>query len=114
MGDQIYRMSDCDNIYIKSAGVYLPTLFEKKQTIFFVHDLYNLATNINKYNEKFDHLKWRSYYNGTSKDERKDSKKAFKKGVKFLFSTTNMYDSNKDFKNLVHDQIESQDIWFGL
>lgn len=115
MVDKVYRMSDCDNIYVKSAGVFLPTLFERKQVIFLIHHLSNLATNIIEFNEKFDHLKGRLYYNRTSLEERDIIKLEFENEVfQFLFATPNMIDQNPDFRNFVHEQIDSGKILIGL
>lgn len=115
MVDTIYRLSDCDKFNIKKEVLFLRTLSENKQAIFFVHHIENLNINIDAFVEEFDPLMHRKYYEGTPLDERDQIRKEFENGVfKFLFATPNMYDINSFFQTFVHDQIMSDKILIGL
>lgn len=113
--DEIYRLSNCDNIYVKSAAVFLPTLFQEKQAIILVHHLDNIDSNMEAANENYPHLKYKKYYNKLKYEERDLMRADFEQGLfKFLYATPNMYEWNTFFKDFVHNQIDGDNILIAL
>lgn len=109
--DKIYRLSSCDNIFVKSAVIFLPTLIHKKQAIIFVHHLENIDSFMTAANAEYPELKSEKYYHELSLEDRDEMREEFeRKDFQFLYATPNMYEANGFFEDFVYDQIEDGNV----
>uniref|UniRef100_A0A336MLP2 CSON002979 protein n=1 Tax=Culicoides sonorensis TaxID=179676 RepID=A0A336MLP2_CULSO len=109
--DEIYRLNNVDNIYVKSTAVFLPTLLKKKQGIILIHHLKNIDNWINVIKSQFPEMKIEKYHNELEMQDRDVMRETFNEGlIQFLFATPNMIEWNVFFEDFLHNQIVNKNI----